>query len=501
MIRAISTRRLALNVVLGCVGLAMGLPASAQSGQPGTPAAQPRIITRGGAAPGMPQTITTAGGAQRMERYATALGLDQTQTTAAKDLYDAYQKSVSSAAMNMRTALKDAQSMIQDGDMAGFAEKTQQAMAEQREATGAAEKSFLEDLRALLTPAQADNWPKFERMRRREQLMTGMGSGISGAGVDLFKIVDSINMPADEKAKVQEALGHYDLDLDRLLIERKRLNDQMQEQAGAPGQMKVRRIGAGGPGGDKAGGLFGHDTDKIAEVNEKQREVDLQVRDLNDKTVRAMADVLEEPWKGKLLERVQQQAFRSIYRESAVSKKIKAARKLDTLTAQQRNDLKALAAKYQADARPMNDAWAAARKKAETAGRASAFPTISIPGMDLGQGDEDPDLSAARTARRDLDRSAREQMEKMLTPEQLAQIPDAAGPGSGGLLGNAIRVESFGTEDGNMMFVSSDEITLDPDEVEAGEGGSGGVVIMRTIEVGGQPVPPAQGEPAPQPKK
>lgn len=490
---------LSLGVLLVSVGVAGG-QSGATGAQPEiTLPAKPRVTTRAAE----PNVVAMPGSAalaqQRMGRYAAALSLDETQTTAAKDLYDAYQKSVSSAGTEMRTAMKDAQSMIQDGDMAGFAEKTQKAMTEQREASSAAEKSFLEDLRALLTPAQAENWPKFERVRRREQLMTGIGSGISGAGVDMFKVVDALGMPADERAKVQEALGLYDLDLDRLLIERKRLNDQMQEQAGGAGPVKVRRIGRGGAG--EPGGILGHDPEKLAEMNEKQREVDLQVRDLNDKTARAMADVLDEPWKGKLLERVQQQAFRSIYRESAVSRKIKAAQRLDTLTAQQKSDLKGLAAKYQADARPMNDAWAAARKKAETAGKAGAFPAISIPGMDLGQGDKDPDLSAARTARRDLDRSAREQMEKMLTPEQLAQIPDTAGPGNGGLFGNAIRIESFGTDDGNMMFVSSDEIMLDHEDMEPGEGGTGGVVIMRTIEVGGQPVPPAQGEPAQQPKK
>lgn len=479
--------------VLVIAGIACA-QAAPQATEPSQPPQRGMIVRDGGPVkmtmPGMGPGATKLDGKARMQKYAAALGLDPDQTTAAMGLYDAYAATTRASAEKMRDSMQHAQELIREGDMKGFQEKTQQAMTAQRDATEAAEKSFLDDLRTLLTPAQEGNWPKFERLRRREQLMSSFG-GVGGSGVDLFKVVDGLDMPEGERAKLAEQLGIYELDLDRLLLDRKRLIDDMQKDAWG--------------GGGKGAGPMGHDLEKMTKINEKQRAVDIDVRDLNDKTTRVMADLLEDPWKGKLLERVQQQSFRSIYRETAVAQKLKSAQKLGSLTAQQKEQLKAIEARYRADAKPANDAWAAAKKKAETAGRASNFPVMMLGGGDglHAQGpQEDPDLAAARNARRDLDKSAREQMEKVLTPEQLAELPDTSGPGNG-LFGQAIRVEAIGDGNGDMMVVASDEIPIDHEDLEGAEGG---VVIFRTVEVtapgtGPAPAPAEPATPASEPKK
>ena len=473
-------------LLLAGIACAQGIPQPAEPGAPrrGT------IVRDGGPVrmtmPGMGAGATKLDGKARMQKYAAALGLNSDQTTAAMGLYDAYAATTRASAEKMRDSMQHAQELIREGDMKGFQEKTQQAMTAQRDATEAAEKSFLDDLRTLLTPAQEGNWPKFERLRRREQLMSSLG-GVGGSSVDMFKVVDGLNMPESERAKLTEQLGIYELDLDRLLLDRKRLADDMQKDAF----------------GGKGAGPMGHDLEKMAKINEKQRAVDIEVRDLNDKATRVMADLLDDPWKSKLLERVQQQSFRSIYRDPAIAQKLKAAQKLGTLTAAQKEQLKTIEARYRADAKPANDAWAAAKKKAETAGRAGNFPVMMLGGADglHAQGpQEDPDLAAARNARRDLDKSAREQMEKVLTPEQLAELPDTSGPGNG-LFGQAIRVEAIGDGNGDMMVFASDELPIDHEDLEGGEGG---VVIFRTVEVtapGPAPAPTEPATPASEPKK
>ena len=419
-------------------------------------------------------------GVSKIERYARVLGLDKAQTDAARDLYDAYVKETQAAAKKMRETMKDAQEDMNSGDRAEFERGVQKNMAEHRETSRKVTDSFLADLRDLLRPDQQSNWPAFERFRRREKYLNAMmgigGMGVGGSSVDLFPVIEKLGVPADAKPKVDEALSRYEVDMDRPLKEREQNTEDEQKQMGA-----VQHF----------------DRDSFTRKLERDRRVDLQIREVNTRYVREIAALLPDELAKKLNDAYQARAYRSIYRESSVSKRLASALQVKDLSADQRARLQALADSYKRDARAANDRWAAAQEKAETAGRPTGGGLLMLGPGDSGAEKIDPDVADARSGRRDLDNAARDQLGKILTPDQLASLPDPNAM-RGGAIAHRVAVFGDGTGD-NMVLV--DDLDLGDDAPPA-DGAP--VMIIRTVtgqghgpEGGDQTSRPARSRPAP----
>lgn len=431
-------------------GLSLGVPALVFA-QPAS-GDKPVIVT--GAKPAAPSKI---------ERYAKVLTLDSAQTDAAKAIYEAYQKDTAAASKKTRAAMKDAQGLMEDGDHKAFEERTAKTMREQSESRRKLTDTFLSDLRSILNPNQADRWPALERMRRREQflggvMMVGVGS-VGGSSVDLIPLIDKLGIPGSLRAKVDEQLALYEVDIDRPLQDRQHLTDEDEKTWGA-----VQKF----------------DGESFAKKQERDRKVDMAIREVNAKYVRQIGAALPEEWAKKLAETYDAKAYRGIYKESTIGRKMAAAQKLDSLSSEQKKSLEAMIARYKKDAKAANDTWAAAQKAAEDAGRPTGGGL-----MMFGPGSKeniDPAFAAARSARKDVDNAAREQLEKLLTPDQLASIPE---PQAGGMMGHQIAVLG----DGGGEFVIAGDVDM-PDDVEVGGGAP--AVIFRTVEVNNAPPAPTK---------
>lgn len=395
-------------------------------------------------------------GPTKIERYAKVLTLDAAQTEAAKALYEAYQKDTAAASKKTHAAMKDAQGLMEDGDHKAFEERMAKTMREQSENSKKLTDTFLSDLRSVLNPNQADRWSSLERMRRREQYLGGMmmmGSGVGGSSVDLIPLIDKLGIPSDLRTKVHEQLALYEVDIDRPLQDRQHNVDEEQKTMGA-----VQKF----------------DGESFAKKQERDRKVDMAIREVNGKYVRQIGAALPEDWATKLAEAYDAKAYRGIYKDSTISRKMAAAQKLESLSAEQKKSLEAMIAKYRKDAKAANDSWAAAQKAAEDAGRSTGGGMIFMPG---GKENIDPAFASARSARKDVDSAAREQLEKLLTPDQMAAIPEPQMMG-GGAVGHRIAVLGDGMG-GDVVI--ADDIEM-PDDVEPGVGGAP-VVIFRTVEV------------------
>ena len=203
---------------------------------------------------------------------------------------------------------------------------------------------------------------------------------------------------------------------------------------------------------------------------------------MNTKYIRQIAALLPGDLAKQLTDSFQGRAYRSIYREPSIAKKLANSQKLQDLSADQRSQLQALLDKYHRDARAANDKWAAAQQAAETAGRPTGggMAMLGAPG-DSGAQKIDPDFAAARAARRDVDNAAREQLEKILTPEQVAAIPEPP-PASGG----AIQIAALGDGAGSsMVFVDGD---IDMADDADGPGMGAPTMIFRSVTVGAVPI-------------
>jgi hypothetical protein len=409
-----------------------------------------------------------------MARYAKSLGLDAAQSAAAKDLYEVYQRETAAAGKKLQEAMSSAQEDMNAGDRAGFEKGVQKTMGDHAASSAKLTETFLSDLKSLLRPEQVERWPSFERLRRREKYLTPVmmigGTGVSGSSVDLIPIVDRLGggLPESAKAKVAEVMGMYEVDVDRPLKEREANFEDEQKTMGA---------------------VQSFDGESFKKKQERDRKVDLAVRDVNAKYVRLIQAALPEDVAKTFADNYQVRAFRSIYKESNASKKLTLAQQIPGLSEDQKARLKAAQEAYKAEARKANDKWAAAQQAAETAGRPTGGGLLMMgPGVTGGE-KIDEGVADARAARRAIDDAARQKLESILTAEQLAEMPK---PQQGLMGGHSVQVISDGTGE-DMGFVGD----VDMGDELPPEGG-GGTVIIRTVEVpgvghgGGEPARPGK---------
>jgi hypothetical protein len=297
--------------------------------------------------------------------------------------------------------------------------------------------------------------------------MMGPGAGkLGGSQIDLIPLVGKLEVPAEVKPKVDELLGLYEVDIDRPLQDRERNVEEDRQTMG---------------------GIQQFTPESFQKMLDRDRGVDLRVREVNDKYVRLIAAELPEALNAKLNEEYRKGAYRSAYRSTSAGRELAAAEKLKGLSEKQREQVKAMNERYRRDVQSANDRLAAAMRRAEDEGRSLGGPMLMMgPG---GSGEVDPQLAEARSQRRELDSKLREDMERLLSPEQLADAREAAKPQ--GLMGHSVSVVAHGMGGDEMVLVSDFEIDEDA-IVDDGEGGEA-IVIFRTVETG----TPAQTEPEP----
>lgn len=436
--------------LIAAAGAGIALPAA-------TASAQIRMSTGPGEGAGSPGGITRAA----LDRYAKALGLDEAQREAAAALREAYAEATRQAAKDFQSKMRSLEESAEDGDADVYMRQMPEVMGKHHEKMRQAEQSLLADIKALLTPEQAEQgWPRLERMRRREQwLRTGT---LSGSNVDLHRLVESLNLPEEDRARLGETLEQYEVDLDRVLegIQR-RAEDRAREQG-------LNR--KDGPGAR----IMVLDGDSMREHLKQQREDSAKVKEINQRYTRLLAAQLPDDLRAKLEEQFRRTAFNQIYRETHAARRLAAAEKFDDLTPAQRERLHSIADRYRREAAAASDRWAAAQQRAEEDGRATGGGMGGM--LMLGQESDVPeDLRAARQARRDLDRQIDDELAGLLSEEQQARLPQqqVVRRGPGGPHDEEVEFILEGGE-GNAVVFSHIEAIED-----GGEGG--GVIAQRII--------------------
>lgn len=458
------------------LALAAGMPALLAPA-----AAHGQVIMRAG--PGGPG-FGPGGGARisrtTLDRYAKLLALDDAQRQAVDALHEAYSQATSAAGREMADKMREFEAAMKDGDFEAMHGKLPAIMEDHRRKSAELEKTFLDDIKAVLTPEQADQqWPRVERLRKREQwLRTGV---LSGSNVDLTLVLDNLKLPDAERARLEPTIGQYEQDMDRLLTDVQRAHDdraakRAKDEGGRPADREGRRVI-----------MF---NDETFQVDQKaQREESARIKELNQRYARLLAADLPEDLRAKLEEQFKVASFRQIYRESTAERKLAAAEKFDDLTPTQRQRLSDLAANYRRQARAANDRWATVQERAEADGKATGGGGMGM--MVFNGGESQPeDLREARQARRDLDKQFDSDLEGLLTPEQKDRLPKPATITRRGNVGGDIDVMTDGEH--GAVFISAIETA---DEAEDGSG----LMVKRSVIVTTDD--PQAGEPEKETKK
>lgn len=401
------------------VGLASLLTVPAALGQPGGGG------FRGGGPDGMFGPPISN---RDLDVYTEVLELTPDQEEAAKALLQGYQESYQQQAQAMRDKMEAARESGGDNRGPGNWEQMRKGFEELRQSRKKAEESFVSDLKTVLTPEQMERWPRAEREVRREKTI-GRGM-LSGEAVDVVQTADEAvdSLPEGERAAVRETLKpvleQYSQDLDRELVAR---NETFESGMTRGGEL----MAAG-------------DMDGVQKLFEKSREASDRVREVNQRYARQVEALLPDAAKAEFQDAVRKASFPEVYRETYAKRVLAAAAGFKDLDESQRAGLQAITEGYNRDLTAVNEKM--------TAGILDREKNMTMRDMFRGRGGPGGGPGGGRggqgelmQARRDLDDSTIENLKKLLTPEQIAKLPERQQRGGrGGPNGDSGRPDDGG---------------------------------------------------------
>lgn len=401
----------AAGMSLGVAGAVL-LPVTAAFAQPGGGGGRgPGGFGGGGMGGGMMgQMMTPALSARDLDRVVASLGLNDEQKAAVKVLHEGFAEEMRTALENVRKQTETIRDEFRDTQDPEVFQKMRPIMEKARDARRKADEQFMNDVKAVLTPAQAEKWPSAERAMRR---VTTVRRGLmSGERVDLIQVVDELKLDGESAASVKPILDAYEMDLDRELIQR---NKQYEE--GLDRMAQLRDAG---------------DFEGIQEVIAKGREASVKVRDVNRRYARQIEGQLPEASREAFQAEFKRQSFPEVYRETNAARSLDAAVGFADLTPEQKDQVLAMRESYRRSLAATNDKLAAAIEENEM--------NFDVRRMGRGQQDENP-ANDIRRDRRDLDRTTIEKLRAVLTDAQKERLPQAerGGPDGGGRGGQGQR--------------------------------------------------------------
>lgn len=377
------------TLVLAAVGLglAIGSPAMGQQVE--------SVMVTSSASPGGPgagQTLSR----DTVERIGDVLGFDDLQLEVAQELFKDVVDRRQALGDAMREGIEKARELADEGDFSAMFARIKEITGGHQEAVDALEATYLQDVKAMLTPEQEEAWPKVERLHRRGKHMGSLTR--SQARVDLDHLVRTEFASAYAQADVADVLERWAVQVDGLLVERAR---------------KAEDIG-GGAGFEGGVFMIGGDED---DPYEPLRAIDARVVSASEQAVRTLEGVLEDDsiqlaWVRK--------AFARVYRKTDGERRLEAANALEGLTSDQQEQLQAVTEQHGRDAAAARDRWVAAEKQREADNTLPPGVIVRIDGQEPTPSDE------ARKAVEELDQRLEDRLASILSDEQLAQLPEAS---------------------------------------------------------------------------
>ncbi|UYV11553.1 MAG: hypothetical protein NCW75_09590 [Phycisphaera sp.] len=331
---------------------------------------------------------------EQLEDYADILGLDADQREIAQIMLEEYIDSVQTSMDEVREAMRNARQEFEETRDGSAFQNARELSQASNERAATLESQLMGDLQMMLTPEQAEAWPRVEMAHRRA---TTLPRGLmSGERVDLFEIVDTLELDGEPASEASMVLADYELALDRVLIAR---NEMFEEGL----QMFRDR-----------------DFESLQDHFEKARDASVRVRDTHRNFARRLQAVIPEEKLPAMQTAVRRASFPTVYRQNRADRAIEAARGLDDLSDDQRSQINGIA---ESTARRMDQVN---RKLADTI--ESNEVNMNLRDMMRGgrRGNEDGTRELFREKRDAVNKTV-EQLKAVLTEEQAAKLDAAVG--------------------------------------------------------------------------
>jgi len=336
-----------------------------------------------------------------VERLSDALKLDADQKALAKSLYAGYRSSFKQAAAAGDAEIHTSDEKFREEggqDYSKMVKERTRVMRAFVDKASKLEKAYFEDLKAILTPAQAAGFDRAERTRRRE---VGLKFAfVAGEGIDAFQILHDLKIDRDAIPGLRDEAEQYEVEIDRAMIAKDKMLrnvfDQMEKLEGPETDAKL-----------------------IEKTLEEFFTSGNRLRDLHRQFVRKASALLPPDKQAAFDREVKKASFPMVYKESATDKSLAAARTITDLSPEQKTELASITEGYTREVDAANTRWAAAieDKQSKLSGNFMA--------MMMGGGEEasDDPLKLAREARKALDERTTARVGQLLKAEQKEKLP------------------------------------------------------------------------------
>lgn len=330
-----------------------------------------------------------------------ALDLDADQLQLVKDLYVGYRSAMKNSIKELEAKSKALmEKASENGDWQSVQKQQMKVAREMFDKVGTLETRFSDDLKAILTQAQLEKYPAYERARRRENVR--LIQIMAGEAADVIDILRTLKIDTETNAELKAAVAEYDLAFDRVASERLTLLKEF-----------IGKITSDEGASEK---MMEFVADYMPRVYAKAK----SGRDLNRETARKILTLLTAADQERFQAEVNSRSFPQVYRTTATGKKFDAAQKFGDLTDAQKSGLETLLKAYTHDVDSANKAWADAISASQEEFGGDVKKQM--------MGDESPAgkrASEAHTKRVELEKQYADRLEKLMNKEQADRLPAA----------------------------------------------------------------------------
>lgn len=260
----------------------------------------------------------------------------------------------------------------------------------------ALEATLLSDVKAVLTPEQLNSWNTIEASANRSRsLRRGF---LSSERVSLRNVVREAIPEGPLATELKDALTEYETQLDSAL----RVRDALL--ASSTGVGEAIREG---------------DMEKATKMLEEREQAARNVKQLNERFAGQIKSLMPEEKREAFDRTYEKAAFPDAYRKSGSQEALDTALEMHDLTDDQRTQLTAIAERFDPRFTSLRAKTIAARKEAEDNTKvADLIARMTAGGRGQGGNDRIDAVETTMEERRALDRELREELTKILTPEQ-----------------------------------------------------------------------------------
>ncbi len=351
-----------------------------------------------------------------LDVFKRVLALKPDEILAMEDLYGAYANTLKTEGLAVRQFV--AEKMEESEAMADtrLLAPAHKRLEEWGKRSDQLKKTFMEDLKALLTRDQEARWPIVERELRRIKLL-GHGR-LPGEQPDLVKLLEDLPAEAKRSAAIPDLLERYSQDIDRAIVSRTKFLDENGDHK------KFNDLVESDPVAAK----------KLYDRATREREAIVNV---NERYLREICAELPPADAQALKDRFFKLSYYLLAKGTRGERYILAAGKLDDLTSEQRSQVDAILAEYDRERRVIVGKMAEIVREEKSSrlpdnlDRKLNPPPPAPPGernqneWDRGLPEGHPMLGLRRS-RFELDRAFRTRIDAVLTPDQRDRLPDQA---------------------------------------------------------------------------